>query len=593
MSNNIPLPSVEEVKSWSPKEVITFLEIKKDELFLRDIHIKVIEDQKVTGRAFLELNADKLMQDGLNRGPAKIIAGLVKEIKNEGQENLKRLFDEFEEELNNIRNTFREEIAEIKNKLDKLNEMSREIKKIRLFNEVAWFSAPGSVTVTEKGNFVRLQGVCIDFPLKLTITTQRKEYGMFTDPPSPKVSVNILQEYFINECKQLQRSKNSKLVVEDVYSIPLLATRNPDFVFIAKGCPLDALHVVAVGEIKKQVNNKFSNADVGQAVSFGEKVLQLQPWRSYVYVVLTDCKLIVIYKVTRCNFNNEGTRFSYEYVLPANLNYESKDCPPNGWKYLVTIMECDQEKLGWVDPLLKFDSDTVRLVRSISAGRTSIVYEGKLNETNTVVVKLAKDEKYLSCFEREKSVLENLNTSPHIPKLLLYNKNSLVTIPLGTKVENLQKNDIKNIIETLKTAHLQNIVHMDLRKYNFIRNNDKILIIDWGYSVSKNDVGKFSGALECMPDDILKSLANGEQITYSPSIDLICLVRSFYLMLHNPTNSEMMKISFDGISDFKSRVKCLLDFWSSHGTSDLWQKIYKEANDLNYDNLIKELEELF
>jgi len=37
------------------------------------------------------------------------------------------------------------------------------------------------------------------------------------------------------------------------------------------------------------------------------------------------------------------------------------------------------------------------------------VYEGKLNDVDPVVVKLMKEEKYLSCFEREKNVLENLN----------------------------------------------------------------------------------------------------------------------------------------------------------------------------------------
>lgn len=384
-------------------------------------------------------------------------------------------------------------------------------------------------------------------------------------------------------------------MIEDVYFIPLLSTRKPDFVFIAKGCPLDALQVIAVGEIKKRSSNQFSNADIGQAVSFGEKVLQLQPRRAYIYVILTDCRFICIYKVTRSNSNNrESTRFSYEYVLPANLKYESNDHPPDGWRYLATIMECNQEELGWVDPSLNFNSDTVKLVRSINTGRTSIVYEGKLNDLDSVVVKLAKNEEYLSCFENEKRVLEKLGNLPHIPKLLLHDENSLITIPLGTKVRNLRRNDIKNVIETLRTAHSQNIIHMDLQGYNFIRDDDeKILIIDWGYSVSGNENGRFAGALECMPDDVLKSLIIGEQITYSPSIDLICFVRSFYLMLHRPTNSMMEKNSFNGPSDLKSRAKNLLDFWSSHGKSNFWQKIYQLANDLNYDDLIKELERLF
>ncbi|CAG8650992.1 15178_t:CDS:2 [Funneliformis mosseae] len=501
--------------------------------------------------------------------------------KKEGTEDLKRHFDEIAERL--------------EERLDhKIDGVSHEMKKVRLQSEVMWYSAPGTDTETDKGIFVGERGTETTFPLKLTTTTQRRVYGKFKYPPSPDVPEKTLQEYFIDECKPLQKSKDSKLVVEDVHSIPLLATRKPDFVFIAKGHPLDALRVVAVGEIRKRSSNNFTNADIGHAVSFGEKVLQLQPRRAYVYVLLTDCRLVCIYKVTRCNSNiGNNIRFSYEYISPANLNYESSTYAPAGWKYLVTIMESDPEKLGWIDPSLKFDSDTVKLVRSINTGRTSIVYEGKLNDKDPVVVKLAKEEKYLSCFEREKNVLENFK-SPHFPKLLLYDKNSLVTTPLGTKVKNMQKKDVRNIIDTLRMAHSQNIVHMDLRRYNFIRDHDeKIFIIDWGYSATRNETGNFAGALECMPDDILKLLADGKQILYSPRIDLICLVRSFYLMLHKPANTAMERISFDKIPNFKSRAKNVLTFWSSHGKSDIWQKIHQEANDLNYDNLIKELERLF
>ncbi|CAI2180890.1 290_t:CDS:2 [Funneliformis geosporum] len=196
-----------------------------------------------------------------------------------------------------------------------------------------------------------------------------------------------------------------------------------------------------------------------------------------------------------------------------------------------------------------------------SRGRTSNVYEGKLNNKDSVVVKLAKEKNYSPCFEREKDVLINFN-SPHIPSLLLYDKDSLVTTPLGTKVKNLQKRDVRNIIETLRMCN-------------------------------KNETGNFAGALECMPNDILQSLVNGEQILYSPSIDLICLVRLFYLMLHKPANVAMERISFDEISDFKSRAKNVLTFWSSRGKSDLWQKIYQMVKDLNYDDSIIELKGLF
>ncbi|CAG8764780.1 7716_t:CDS:1, partial [Acaulospora colombiana] len=76
-------PSVEEVSKWSPKNVITFLETKKDELFLRDQDIKVFEDNWVAGRAFLNLTVEKLERWGMSGGPAETIVDLIKEIKGE------------------------------------------------------------------------------------------------------------------------------------------------------------------------------------------------------------------------------------------------------------------------------------------------------------------------------------------------------------------------------------------------------------------------------------------------------------------------------------------------------------------------------
>ena len=100
----------------------------------------------------------------------------------------------------------------------------------------------------------------------------------------------------------------------------------------------------------------------------------------------------------------------------------------------------------------------------------------------------------------------------------------------------------------------------------------------------------FAGALECMPDNILTSLVNGKETSYSPKIDLICLARVFYLMLHRVI---MERISFDRIPDLRSWVQNLLAFWGSNAKSELWDRIFQHAEDLNYDGLIEALENFF
>ncbi|CAG8802155.1 28356_t:CDS:2, partial [Dentiscutata erythropus] len=303
--------------------------------------------------------------------------------------------------VNDEINKMNEANDEINSKIDsKLDEMNGEIhmllKRVR-FAADAWYSSIGTFTNTEKGKFVQESGAEIQFPFNLTESFKAKSPGKFLYLPNMDKNANSkeeMQKYFIDECRVLENDENiqNKLTVGDTHFSPLVETQKPDFVFIPNDSPLDPLNVVAIGEIKKRVGESFSNADLGHAISFGEKVLQFQPRRNYV-----------------------------EY-----LNYNTPvRGSSKGWRYLVTIMESFPEKLGWVEPSLKFGEDMVKLVQYIGVGRT------------------------------KRAVLEELSklNSPHIPKILFYDENTLIITPLGEKVNNLQKTDIKDIITTLERVH--------------------------------------------------------------------------------------------------------------------------------------------
>ncbi|GES73980.1 serine/threonine-protein kinase HT1-like [Rhizophagus clarus] len=282
-----------------------------------------------------------------------------------------------------------------------------------------------------------------------------------------------------------------------------------------------------------------------------------------------------------------------DYLNVMAIEYNSTD--DNGWKYMVTIMESSPQDLGWVEPSLKFDDNIITLTRAIGVGRTSIVYEGKHNN-ESVAVKMVKKADYLPCIKTEVDVLKDLSKlgSPHIPRILFQNEDTLVMIPVGERINNLRKKDIKDIITTLQKVHSSGIIHRDLRKFNFLRNLDdlseNILIVDWGYSTNNSDSTTFAGVLECMPDHILQSLINGEEIVYVPQVDLVCFVRSFYLMLHRPT---LDRVPFDKDDNIKERAHILLNFWKDSKQSDVWNNIYEAIDSTSYDQLIRELERLF
>ena len=73
---------------------------------------------------------------------------------------------------------------------------------------------------------------------------------------------------------------------------------------------------------------------------------------------------------------------------------------------------------------------------------------------------MAKKVEYFSCLKNERNTLQELSklNSPHIPKIILYNGNTLVMTPLGAKIHNLQKEDLEDIIKILESVHSLNYV---------------------------------------------------------------------------------------------------------------------------------------
>ncbi|CAG8465509.1 5076_t:CDS:2, partial [Funneliformis caledonium] len=408
-----------------------------------------------------------------------------------GNEEIKVTLEEFLKKVPDIVSLQRG-IVELNQKMDS------GFRKIHKVMEASFYSS-GTFNETDTGKLV-LAAPPISFPFDLTTSTKARSPGKFNRPPNKDKYANPseakIQDYFMSECKALENYDfiNNKLTVIDTHLAPTLGTRKPDFLFIPNDSHLDMLNAVVVVEVKKRFGENFSNAQIGQAISFGEKTLQLQPQRNYVYVVLTDCLIINIYKVTRVDMNNNYqnpiTQFKYDHVAPQPL--EKNPVSDKRWKYLA-------------EPVLSMKESS--------------------------------------------------------------NDNTLIMTPFGEKIRNLQKQDIRDIIITLQNVHSHGIIHRDLRKFNFLRNLDdlSIFIADWGYSAEILVNTTFAGALECMPDAILESLINGEEIIYSPQVDLICFVRSFYLMLHRPS---LERIPFDRDDNIKNRAQMLLNFWKGCAKSE-------------------------
>ncbi len=81
------LPSVEIVMKWEGKDVLDFLRKNMKDLHIEPCDIKIIENNRVTGIAFLGLTKQELINHPYNLpgGPAGVIAYLVDRINGRGQ----------------------------------------------------------------------------------------------------------------------------------------------------------------------------------------------------------------------------------------------------------------------------------------------------------------------------------------------------------------------------------------------------------------------------------------------------------------------------------------------------------------------------
>jgi hypothetical protein len=75
---NVPTQA-EVVRKYKTKELIDFLS-KEEDLELDDDDLKIIEKEKITGRAFLKITEEKLRSIGLGLGPASDLADFAKEL---------------------------------------------------------------------------------------------------------------------------------------------------------------------------------------------------------------------------------------------------------------------------------------------------------------------------------------------------------------------------------------------------------------------------------------------------------------------------------------------------------------------------------
>ncbi|CAG8755701.1 19021_t:CDS:2 [Rhizophagus irregularis] len=205
-------PSVEEVEGYNTDALITVLNGKN--FGLNENEIQIIHEQGIDGASFLMLNKKRFKECNIRIGPRAKLVNWINNLNNQRQGDFPNL------------NSLKDVVEEIVRGLD--FKMEQGFNKIRHAIEKAIYSPGTDLTETEKGKTVMDKGTHIVFPLKWTTSSKRSGNGRFTNSPNRNADPKEeeVQQYFINECKELDKTPNikNKLIVVDKHSSPSLGT---------------------------------------------------------------------------------------------------------------------------------------------------------------------------------------------------------------------------------------------------------------------------------------------------------------------------------------------------------------------------------
>ncbi|RHZ79750.1 hypothetical protein Glove_141g70 [Diversispora epigaea] len=564
MSDNIPLPLVEVVKKWKRDYVITFLESKKDELGLDDIHIQVIQDQEVAGCDFLELNVEKLMRYGLKGGPAERIAGLVKEFKfSTSMETLPSIF----EHMNVSHDSMDTSVSSS-------SFLSDFLKVIKENSEITKKSLKTLIRFEKDRNNRFISGQYMHEIAYQSIVFEKADQEYFLSKtssyigefarngsvniylrnnPAPTTTEDDVLDWFVKLMAELPNWKcPKKSVVKDTHTNPYLCGLKPDIsVFIEE----DVVHDVCIPtfvqtllELKKRKRTfGFSDEEKGQLVDYIYFLVQQQPLRELFAIFLSD-----------------GYQF---YVMAFDRNTKMYREFMTNFK---TVM-----------------STKIHLKECLGVGSTSTVYKVDWKD-NPSALKVYKDGYNPS---NEAKVLQYLNGKnvQNIPRYIAHDRHSMIISPVCEKIsDQFQSFHVLQLLHLLEHIHSMNAIHRDVCPSNISldTSNNSLVLVDWGsaiYTPTLTQLVEYEGTITFASPNIL----NNNMGYYQPkaSDDLHSFIRTMYF-LRNP--SDMPTIPNGNL---ESKAQAIKEYWNDNVDvkldGPLWIEMVNGANNRDYKILEK------
>ena len=265
----------------------------------------------------------------------------------------------------------------------------------------------------------------------------------------------------------------------------------------------------------------------------------------------------------------------YEAAVRFTEILEEKFEDGAAWNCLSCVATSSLEFLLFRSPV----SAEVQILEFLGAGHSSTVYSG-IYKREKVVVKVCSP----NCIQHEKKILNELKNIANVPKFVGECEGALLVKPVANTFSytDMTKEHISQLVEVLKYAHSNNIVHRDVRAPNmFITDQKTALLNDWGSACEGGVNPLFEGGLLEASSSILDSLIPNTPVKVRPEDDLHALARCMYLISRQAAPPLTSKPpSAQQLSQIKT-------FWQNR--SGRWKEIFQMAENKQYDDFAKAL----
>lgn len=367
-------------------------------------------------------------------------------------------------------------------------------------------------------------------------------------------------------------------IPEDRFDAVSFLTRKPDMVGYDVLCRQGPNAITIFGDAKPFIGTDypFSEQQVGQILDMAFEFLrQVQPWRYFLIVFLTDTRRWQFFKV----FRNSGKRSGFE-ILESSILIDAA-----GWATYIALLCSQPHTLGYSDKSIEGVTD----LQLIGNGKT-YVFKGTLSSGEIAVFKVFPiDCKREFITERDNlAALKRLSTwKAHVPSLVDMvfpsSYGDLFALsPLGDPVQPCKDGrtvfgehivQLVGIVEEVHTRLF--LAHRDIKPSNILLKEDgNLMLIDWGSAAA-------IGGLEVRYEGTVgfyDAPLHRDSHVPSAEADLLAVVRSAYSMLYN----EMPP----------SRPERVQSFWNARLKTQIWLTALEACHRCDYKVLATEISKI-